>query len=259
MVRMKNNVHNIGDLLMGQSLLDKLKKQKQQSSGFMAAIGGARLSGKSTLAGTLPGSTLVIQPAGIEAGNTSPMELAKKLGNKLDLIEVENHGQLFEVLQDTGLLKYDNIYVDGISAFTEMVYSSPEFATKTAKNKWDGFDYIKDQSGQLVLACKELAEKHDKNVFITYSLKEKTDENGNVASVEMDAKGNATKTIVEGRSPNVVAAVAVTKEDGSLVRGLITKNKGPYVARLGNLLDEDNPGKIIPADLSTLLTIIGRA
>lgn len=225
----------------------------------MAALGGARLSGKSTLAGTLPGSTLVIQPAGIEAGNTSPIELAKKLGNKLDIIEVESHGQMFEVLQESAILSYDNIYVDGISAFTEMIYNSPEFITRSTKNKWDGFDYIKDQSGKLVLVCKELAEKNDKNVFITYALKEKTDENGNIASVEMDAKGNATKTIIESKSPNVITAVAVTKEDGSLVRGLLTKNKGPYVARLGNLLDEDNPEKIIPADLATLLTIVGRA
>ena len=244
---------------MGQSLIEKLKKQKQQSSGFMAALGGARLSGKSTLAGTLPGTTLVIQPAGIEAGNTSPIELAKKLGNKLDLIEVETHGQMFEVLADKDVLAYDNLYVDGISAFTEMIYNSPEFTTKSLKSKWEGFDYIKDQSGSLVMLCKELAEKHDKNVFITYSLKEKTDEHGNITSVEMDAKGNATKTIVEGKSPNVLTAVAVTKEDGSLVRDIITKIKGPYVARLGNLLDEDNPGKIIPADLSQLLTVVGRA
>lgn len=239
-------------------LIDKLRKQKQESSGFMAAIGGARLSGKSTLAGTLPGSTLVIQPAGIEAGNTSPVELGKKLGNKVDLIEIESHLQIFEVLTDKEVLAYDNIYVDGISAFTEMVYGSPEFQKKSVKNKWDGFDYIKDQSTKLVALCKEISAAHDKNVFVTYSLKEKTDENGNVTSVEMDAKGNATKTLVEGKSPNVLAAVAVNKDDGSLVRGLITKNNGPYVGRLGNLLDEDNPGKIIPANLAELLTIVGR-
>lgn len=243
---------------MGQSLIDRLKKQKQESSGFMAAIGGARLSGKSTLAGTLPGFTLVIQPAGIEAGNTSPIEMANKLGNKLDLIEIDTHGQLFEVLTDSSILSYDHIYIDGISAFTEMVYASSEFKSKFNRNKWDGFDYIKDQSTQLVTAAKDLASTHNKNVFITYSLREKTDENGNVASVEMESKGNATKTLIEGKSPNVVAAVAVTKEDGSLVRGLVTKNKGPYVARLGNLLDEDNPGKVIPANLTSLLKIVGR-
>lgn len=239
------------------SVIEQLKKKKKNQVGFMAAVGGQRLAGKSTIAGTLPGKTLVIQPAGIESGNTSPVGLAKKRGNVLDIIEFTDHNMIFEILNDKGLLEYDNIYIDGISAYTEMVYMSDEFVRRSDKNKWDGFDYIKDMATQLVTQAKVLADTKDKNVFITYALKPKYDENGDLASVEMDAKGNATKSLIEGKCPSVIAVVTATTEDGTMKRGIVTKHRGPYIGRLGNLLDEDNPG-VLEADLGVLLKLVGR-
>jgi hypothetical protein len=200
-----------------------------------------------------------VQPAGIEAGNTSPVALAKARGNHLDMVPVNTHEEMFAVLGDPLLLEYDNIYIDGVTAFTELVYNSKMFQAVSAKDKWAGFDYIRDQSTKLIVAAKALADNHNKNVFVTYALKPKTDDAGNVTTVEMVAKGNATKDLVEGKCPNVIAVVAVVDPtSGELVRKLITSNLGPYVARLGNFLDTDNPKKL-DADLSKLLEFVKRA
>jgi hypothetical protein len=207
----------------------------------------------------LPGKTLLVQPAGIEAGNTSPKAKAKELGNHLDMVPVNTHEEMFAVLADPLLLEYDNIYIDGVTAFTELVYNSKMFAAVSAKDKWAGFDYIRDQATKLVVAAKALADNHNKNVFITYALKEKRDESGNITAVEMDAKGNATKSLVEGKCPNVLALVAIQDPaTGEWKRKLITSNLGPYVARLGNFLDADNPKKF-DDDLSKLLEFVKRA
>lgn len=240
------------------SLIQRLLQQRAERKGFFCAVGGVRLAGKSTVAGTLPGSTIIIQPRGIEAGNMSPVRLGQQRGNQVDLIEFGSHNEIFEILDDESILEYDNVYIDGISAFTELVYGSGTFAAKSKKNKWDGFDYIKDQSTQLVTKAKELAETHDKNVFLTYALKPKYDANGIATSVEMVAKGNASKDLVEGKCPNVVAIYPAPVEgQDEPLRKLLTNNNGPYVARLGDMLDTDNP-KVLDADLGELLKIVNR-
>lgn len=243
------------------SVIKGLLAKRQASKGFFAAIGGTRTSGKSTLAGTLPGKTLLLQPAGVEAGNVSPVEKAKELGNELDMIVFDKFTGAFEILQDPAIMDYDNIYVDGISGFTDLVYQSPEFNRKGVKNKFEAFDFLKDQSVQLIVACKKLAEDHNKNTFVTYALTKKFDSAGVEIGVEMVAKGNATKDLVEGKGGNLVIAVAipVTGEDGKtrIERKLVTKNFGPYTARLGDLLDHQNPG-VIDANLAELLRVAGR-
>jgi hypothetical protein len=238
------------------SLISTLKQQRQASNGFFCAIGGARMAGKSTIAGTLPGKTIIIQPRGMEAGNQSPVVLAEQLGNSLDMIEVESIAQLFEVVADEELLSYDNIYVDGISAITDMLFLSPEFAAKTKKNKWDGFDYIKQNVQRLIMQLKHLADTGNKNVFLTYALEPKFDENGNVKEVVLVAKGNASRSMIEGQGSNVVLISEAT-DKGEIKRGIFTKNRGPYSARVGDILDEGNPG-IIRADLSELLKLARR-
>jgi hypothetical protein len=243
------------------SLINELLKKKQQQKGFLAAIGGPRLAGKSTLAGTLPGKTLVIQPAGIEAGNLSPVRLAQSRGNHLDLIEFERFDQLEKLLNDRGIAEYDNIYVDGISAFTELLYKSPEFEAAQNKggkrNVFEGFSFIQDQAVRLVEHCKSLAENQDKNVFITYAIKHKYDAQGNVTEAEMESKGNATRSLIVGKCPNVLTIVSIPTEEGGTVRKLLTHNHGPYIGRLGNILDTDNPKKL-DADLGELLTYVNR-
>lgn len=243
---------------MTESILEKLKQQTiNKKAGFLCAVGGVRMAGKTTISGTLKGKTLLIQIKSLEAGNTSAIQLAAESDNELVSVEVESSRDLFALLNSEDILAFDNIYIDGLSAFTELLYVSKEFAIiekKPAKDgggMWKAFDMIKDRSTQLILKAKELAETHNKNVFVTYALQRKNSEDG--AVMEMVSKGQASKDLIEGKCPNVVVIASKQTEEGT-VRKIITSNFGLYAARLGNLLDRQNPG-VVEADLNALIKI----
>lgn len=232
--------------------------ERRRTQGFFAAIGGDRLAGKSTIAGTLPGRTLIVQPQDIEAGNLSPIELAEKLGNHLDLLELDQYQKFFTLLEDPDIHSYDNIYVDGISAFTKQIYQSPEYAKKTANgNVFDGFRLISDMSDTLIRSYKRFSKDYNKNVFITFATEAIRGPDGAVAEVKTLSKGNNPKKFVEEAAGNVLQIVLVPAEDGSSQRVLFTTTTGPYTARLGDLLPGTVPAAVTP-DLKELLTLLGR-
>lgn len=237
-------------------LLDKISN-KTENSGFFCAVTGCRLSGKSTLAGTLPGKTILIQPSDVEAGNLSPKQLAEANGNELTLVMFSSIDEAMDILDDPDLLEYDNIYFDGISGTTEMLYDSPAFAIKSKANKWDGFAYIGKTIRNLIAKFKELAELHNKRVFITMALDVKLDGNGEPAETKLVAKGNITRSEIEGKVPNVICTIEHLDDKGNTVRQLLTRSVGPFLCRLGDLLDDANPG-VIDANLVDLLTLVGR-
>jgi hypothetical protein len=237
------------------SIIAKLT-QKKKDKGVFGIVAGLRLGGKSTLAGTLPGQTLLIQAALRETGSSSAAALASSLGNELTIVEFETLSELREVLLEAAESKFDNIYIDGITAITEVRYNEPEVLRKaTSGSPWGAFDLIKKTMADFIELSKKIAENYNKNVFMTLALNPEFDSAGSLIEVKPELKGKATLSIIKGYAPTVLVIRSRKDEKGQTIRELITKNDGPYSARIDTLLDQQNPG-VLPADLSQVITLI---
>lgn len=220
------------------SIRERLKQQ-QNNAGVFALVGGERLAGKSTLAGTLPGSTLLLQAHVLETGSQSAKSLADRLGGKLDIVSFKDYGDLREILDSPELLEYDNLYVDGLSSITEMVYESKEFDKVAKKNKWDGFALISQATRNYLLTAKRLSDK-GLNVFTTVAYKATLDPNGNVAKITPDIKGTATLGTMSKLCPTVISLRQIYDEEKGLQRVLMTTSDGVYPGRLDGMLDDEH-------------------
>lgn len=237
------------------SVLAKLKAQKQ-SAGFFGVVAGCRLGGKSTIAGTLPGKTIMMQAKLIETGSRSAEALAKRMGNEIDVVEFDTINTLVSVLAELRDDKtYDNVYIDGLSAINEMKSREPEMVKQFKKNVWDAYRDVGDSAMNILYLAKLLAEETGKNVFFTLAMKEKYDSMGNLINLEADLKGNMTLGSIKRLCPTVVCVRSVMNEDGTVERQLLTKSDGPYSARIDCLLDDTNPG-VLEADLSKVLELV---
>jgi AAA domain len=235
------------------SILSKILERKQEQGAFVA-IAGERLAGKSTLAGTLPNRTLLLQAAFFETGSNSAVKLAEQRGSKLDVGTFSSVKELLEVLSSKEVLEYNNIYLDSITAVTEMRHRDPDVTKVLDKNVWDGYRLIGESSTEVLAKLKSLAELHGLNVFITIALEQKKDESGQ-AELRAVTKGNITLTWLKARCPVVVCPIIEFDDKGTLHRKILTRSKGLYSARIDSLLDHENPAEI-PADLTQLLTLI---
>jgi hypothetical protein len=241
------------------SILDKVKKQtKLDNKKMFGIIGGLRLSGKSTIAGTLPGKTLMLQASVLESGSQSAEMLAKKLGNSLQVLNFNSLGELIEIIAELKAdTEFDNVYVDGLSAVTEMKLKDPMTAALIKKSVWDGYRELGDFVTDVLLQLKELtyasSVKKAKNVFMTCALTSKQDKAGNVIDVSLDVRGNVAVTSVT-KLGECVATVYLRQTEEGQERVLLTKTFDYWPGRIDGILDEDNPG-IIPADLSQLLKL----
>jgi hypothetical protein len=238
------------------SFIQKLIKAKQKK-GVFAIIAGLRLSGKSTLAGTLPGNTLLVQCALRETGSNSAQALAERLGNNLSIVEFETLAEFDGILKEAAQSPdFDNIYIDGISAITEVKYNEPA-VLKLAQSgsPWGAFDLIKKTMQTAIEDSKEIAEKFQKNVFMTLALNPEFDASGNLIEIKPELKGKATLSVIKGYAPTVLVVRSRKDEKGNVIRELITKNDGPYSARIDSLLDDQNPG-VLPANLAQVISLI---
>lgn len=250
------------------SILAQIKNQEEQPSGdkIFGLVTGKSGSGKTTLAGSLPGHTLLIQIKGKEFGSETAKALANKLGNKVTSFSVANPEQLLalaaELAADT---TYDNVYVDGISAMTNVIAEEPAIRDliegRNKGNPWSGYERINNRSIQIREAFAPLTyvsgADHPKHVFFTLAVRVDTDGEGN-PEVVPEMKGKATYSTFTRPSPTLVhVAEQVTQEDGEEVRRrvLVTKDTGAIVARVNGLLTEENPG-IINANLGDLIALI---
>ena len=238
-------------------IINTLIKEKK-NNGIFAVIAGTRTSGKSTISGTLPGKTLMLQAHLLETGSSSAKKLASRLNNDLTIISFKDYDALMEILKDEDILKYDNIYIDGLSAITEQLFSSPEIKKHMKKNIWDGFRELWIKATNLLLHAKELSDYI--NVFFTLAIREKFDRDGNLIAIEPETKGNATIGEIKHLCPTILYTIAETFQDEdtqetTTYRSLITGYQGLYAGRIDTLLDQDNPGKM-EADLSKVIQII---
>ena len=231
------------------SVLDKYKFELKKR-GIFGAVTGERLSGKSTLAGTLPGKTAMLVTELFETGAGSAIQMAKKMGNMLDVYKFDNISSLLEIAEAASK-SYDNIYIDSASGITEVMYRTPEMQALIKKNSWDGFRFLAEKVEDLMLRTKELTENSKLNILYTVALVK--DKDGDLVP---ETKGNAVVKNIRAIFPVVLALRPSYNEDGkSTAPTLVTSSSYPYMARLDDLLIENNPG-VMDADLSKVLKLL---
>jgi hypothetical protein len=233
------------------------KRKSVKKRGIFAAVTGQRLSGKSTLAGTLSGKTAMLTARMFETGSTSAESLATRLGGTLDVFEFSSAKELIAMAKEASET-YDNIYIDGASGLTEILYRTPEIAKAIDKNSWDGFAKLGDAVEDVLLSIKELAETDDgPNVFVTAALEAKYDAAGSIIELAIEAKGKSVIKNLRKIFPIVLCLRPSYDADGQVldVPELVTKTDGPFGARIDSLLADENPG-VMPADLSDLINLI---
>lgn len=247
------------------SILERLKKKKAEDEKFFGVITGFRTAGKSTLAGTLPGRTLMLQAAVLESGSRSARALAKELGNELHVESFTSIDHLTEILKELESdTDFDHVYLDSLSALTELKYREPATKSLTRKSVWDGFRAIGDAAEDILLPLKQLTlpsvAKKQKNTFCTVALDAKRDEHGNVVEVEMAAKGRMAISLVAKLGDGVLTCLPPKEtENGTTGYRLLTSAIGPYPGRIDGVLAADNPQIVEPASLATVLELLNNS
>lgn len=249
------------------SILDKLMNVEETAGKkLFGIIAGTRLAGKSSLAGTLPGKTLMLQAAVLESGSKSALSLAEELGNDLTVVSFESVSQLQEVLKELETDEtFDNIYVDGLSALLELKSKEPKIA-QMLKGKgsavFDGWRELGTEAENTILALKTLTypgkATKPKNTFMTCALDVKHDSDGEICEVKLSVKGQMAVSSVTRVGEAVLTVIPPEiKEDGSYGGHiLLTKGSGFLPARLDGILSHNNPGRVEPASLATVLELL---
>lgn len=230
----------------------------KKKEGIFGVVGGFRLGGKTTLAGTLPGKTILLYADLLETGYKAAIALAKKEGNDLEAVPFTGLSDLVAKLAEyANLDKVDNIYIDGISAVCEMKMEEEEVQKLKKKNVWDAFGLLAVATRKLILLCKEIATTNGKAIFITLPYKSKLDANGSITKVEADILGHATINSITKLCPIVLAVGSDYNDDGEKTRVLYTESTEFIPARIDHILDEDNPKKL-PANFKEVFKLLGR-
>jgi hypothetical protein len=244
------------------SILDRVNNKSPKGKKLFGIVAGARLAGKTTLVGTLPGKTLLLQATIHESGSESAVALAKKSGNQLDVVNFDSITDLETLIKELRNDKvYDNVVVDSLSAVTEMKYSEPAIKKMIKIDNWAAFREIGECTTAVILALKELTYPDrvtmPKNTFLTCALSIKLDKAGVVVDVSLDCKGNvATSNVTKYGEAVVIVAAPLVGENGAKGKHrLLTKSVDVWPARIDGILDEDNPGIIEPASLTAVLAL----
>jgi hypothetical protein len=244
------------------SLLERLKQKAagvKEDKRLFAVIAGPRLGGKTTLAGTLPGKTYLLQAAVRESGSGSATALATEKGNELWVENFISGADLLKKLAEAATDTYfDNVVVDGLSAVTELKVDEDEMKKLAKKDNWAVYREVSDLSRAVILTLKEMTYPEKvakaKNTFITCALTAKHDANGNPIDVSLDVKGNATVASVTKYGEAVLTVLPPVGDSND--HRLLTKSQGVWPARIDGLLASQNPGAITPANLGAVLALL---
>lgn len=234
------------------SIADRIKAKKKESGHFIV-VAGERLSGKSTIAGTLPGKTLYLFGNVYESGYESAVALAKRNGNKMDALTFKDLKDLVDILSDD-ISGYDNIFIDGISAVSAMKADEPLVEKLAQTNVWDAYKKIGDSMRDFIFLCKEISTT-GKNVITTLALAPETNANGTLTGLKPVTKGKVVLQEISGRVPIFVTLRLVDGDNGVTRREMVTLSDSIYPGRIDSLLDDNNP-RVMEADLGKLLNLV---
>jgi hypothetical protein len=217
------------------------------SKGIFGVVAGPRLGGKTTLAGTLPGKTVMIQAAIKESGSRSAVKLAKQLGNELEVQTFSDLIDLLAKLDKAAKSDCDHVYIDGFTAINDMRWAETDIQRAYKNNAFDAYKLQGEQVGALLEKIKMYSypEQGAKNVWLTAAMK------GEGNDVKMECKGQMAVTALTKLGEVVVTSLLVPSEQGSR-RVLITKDYEGWRGRIDGLLDSENPGYVDP-DLSIVM------
>jgi len=214
------------------------------SKRLFGVVAGPRLGGKTTIAGTLPGKTVLLQAAVLESGSRSAVALAKRLGNDLEVRSFTDLQHLRSEVEKVAASNADNIFIDGFSAINDMRWSSSEIQAAYKKNQWEGYNkHGQDMKALLEWIKMFTYEPNGKHIWMTAALKVKTE--GGTTDVELEAKGKMAVTEITKLGEAVVTVMLVPGETG-MKRILLTKQYENWPGRIDGVLDDANPGVIEP-------------
>lgn len=234
------------------SIAERIKKAKKESGHFIV-VAGERMTGKSSIAGTLPGKTLYLFANVYESGYQSAVALAKRNKNQLEALTFMDLKDLTDILSED-LSQYDNIFIDGISAVSAMKADEPAMEKLAKVNVWDAYKIIGDSMRDFIFLCKEISTT-GKNVITTLALTPELNANGALISLKPVTKGKVVLQEISGKAPIFVTLRITEGDDGKAKREMVTLSDSTYPGRIDALLDENNP-KLMEADLGKLLNLL---
>lgn len=244
------------------SVLSKLKQLEPSTRKQNILVTGRSGSGKTSVAGTLPGKTLLLQVAGKEFGAETARAIASARGNSLDAIAVSSISDFMAVAEE---LKsdsaYDNVYIDSLSGLTFLVADDPEVAqliqARKGGNPFVGYSRIQaemDAVHKAYISLLYAPTKKPKNVLFSLAIEPKLDAAGTPAEIAPVIAGRASYQIFTRPAPTILV-LATRVNGGDLERVMLTSNHGQYIARVNGLTDETNPKQMEP-DLNKLFSLI---
>lgn len=246
------------------SILARIKKQESEGAKkLFAAVCAPRLVGKTTLGGTLPGKTLLLQVAVLESGCKSAQALAEQLDNDLVVLSVGSQDEWEAIIEELSKdTVFDNVYVDGLTAINEIIFRDPKTQALKNRDSFKGYALIGETTDRILTDLKRLtypsANAKAKNVFVTVALK--VENEGGVTDVKLEVKGKVSVTSITKLAEAVLTIVPPIKtENGITPHRLLTKSDGVWPGRVDGLLESQNPGHIEPANLTTFLELLGGA
>lgn len=224
------------------SLRERILKTKA-SKGRFIVVAGPRLGGKTTSLGTLQGKTLLLEVTDKESGSLGAVNMAKKLGHTLDVVNVSDCDDIGALVEEALALDYDNIAIDGLSAMTEVEMEKPKIKKllSSSAGKWDAWRVMGDTIVDSMQRLKSMARESGKNIVLTLALKEKHNADGVVVATDVDAKGNMAESFIKGKCPYYVISRLAADNEGNPLRIIQTYNDGVYTGRLDGVFDTNNP------------------
>ncbi len=232
------------------SIQERIDAHKE-GSGLFCVVQGARFSGKTTLVGTLPGKTLLVQAAKVETNSRSARKLASDLGNDLSICKFVDLDDLIDIIEKfkTSDL-WDHLYIDGMSAISDMLYDRDDIQKLLAAGKsdktWGAYRLLGSELVKFILGCKDVVDTTAKNIFVTLATKEKKNSDGEVIEMQIACKGNVGIETINKVCPNVLPLRRIEDEEGESVRQMIIRTHDVYEARIDGILDTNTQ---IPAVL----------
>lgn len=198
-----------------------------------ALIFGESGVGKTTLASTLPPSTAIVS---LESG------LLSLRGFSIDYIEVKTLNDLREAMSDLAEGEYKNIYIDSLSAISELFLADAKLEYPDDKQTMKMYGKLLESMTGFIKYCRDI----DRNIFMTALQKTSQDEIGRRFHVP-DLQGSiSTKCAAYF---DFVFNFQVMESNGESKRVLLTTKTDSIIAkdRSGKLdsYEEPNLTKII--------------